>query len=107
MSENPRKKPDFLDLAKSQFAQIAAEFEKALETLKDPERRKQMTSSYLDLLQKGLTRAQDSVTKYQEKVAPHPKTAPEATPPPDFAAPTDHTPGPADPGPAPAGPSTS
>ena len=60
MSENPRKKPDFLDLAKSQFAQIAAEFEKASRPSRTPERRKQMTSSYLDLLQKGLTRAQDS-----------------------------------------------
>jgi chromosome condensin MukBEF ATPase and DNA-binding subunit MukB len=75
MSETPHKKPDFLEVAKHQFAQISAEFEKAMEALKDPERRKQMTSSYLDMLQKGLSRAQESVARYQEKVAPHPTTA--------------------------------
>ena len=75
MSETPHKKQDFLEVAKHQFAQISAEFEKALEALKDPERRKQLTSSYLDLLQKGLSRAQDSVARYQEKVAPHTTSA--------------------------------
>ena len=29
-----------------------------------------MTSSYLDMLQKGLSKAQESVAKYQEKIAP-------------------------------------
>jgi hypothetical protein len=72
MSETPHQKQDFIDLAKRQFAQIAAEFEKALETLKDPERRRQLTASYLDVLQKGLSRAQESVAKYQEKVATQP-----------------------------------
>ncbi len=75
MSETPHKKQDFLEVAKHQFAQISAEFEKALEALKDPERRKQLTSSYLDMLQKGLSRAQDSVARYQEKVAPHTTSA--------------------------------
>jgi hypothetical protein len=70
MSEKPHQKQDFLELAKRQFAQISAEFEKALDTLKDPERRKQMTASYLDMLQKGLSRAQESIARYQEKVAP-------------------------------------
>jgi len=74
MSDNPNKKQDFLDGAKHQFAQISAEFEKALEALKDPERRKQMTSSYLDMLQKGLVKAQESVANYQEKVSAHTKT---------------------------------
>jgi hypothetical protein len=77
MSENPYKKPDFLEVAKHQLAQIYAEFEKGLETLKDQERRKQLTSSYLDMLQKGLSKAQDSVAKYQEKIAPHPASEPE------------------------------
>jgi hypothetical protein len=76
VSETPRKKQDFLEVAKHQFAQISAEFEKALEALKDPERRKQLTSSYLDMLQKGLSRAQDSVARYQEKVVPHTTSAP-------------------------------
>lgn len=71
MSENPHQKPDFLEVAKHQIAQIAAEFEKALEAIKDPERRKQMTASYLEMLQKGLSKAQGSVAKYQEKIAPH------------------------------------
>jgi hypothetical protein len=75
MSETPHKKPDFLEVAKQQFAQISAEFEKALAALKDPERRKQLTSSYLDMLQKGLSRAQDSVARYQEKVAPRTTSA--------------------------------
>ena len=74
MSDNPNKKQDFLDGAKHQFAQISAEFEKALEALKDPERRKQMTSSYLDILQKGLVKAQESVANYQERVSAHTKT---------------------------------
>jgi hypothetical protein len=74
MSDNPNKKQEFLDGAKHQFAQISAEFEKALEALKDPERRKQMTSSYLDMLQKGLVKAQASVANYQEKVSAHTKT---------------------------------
>ena len=76
MSENHPKRQDFLEVAKHQFAQISAEFEKALEALKDQERRKQMTSSYLDLLQKGLSKAQESVAKYQEKIAPHTTTEP-------------------------------
>jgi chromosome segregation ATPase len=72
MSETPHQKQDFIELAKRQFAQISAEFEKALDTLKDPERRRQLTSSYLDVLQKGLSRAQEAVAKYQEKVATQP-----------------------------------
>jgi hypothetical protein len=76
MSETPPQKQDFIELAKRQFAQISAEFEKALETLKDPERRRQLTSSYLDVLQKGLSRAQESVAKYQEKLAPQPTEQP-------------------------------
>ena len=75
MSDHPHKKPDFLEVAKHQFAQISAEFEKALDAVKDQERRKQLTSSYLEMLQKGLSRAQESVTKYQEKVAAHPTAA--------------------------------
>jgi len=96
MSENPHKKQDFLEVARHQFAQISAEFEKALEALKDQERRKPMTSSYLDMLQKGLSKAQESVARYQVKVAPHTKTDPpqrasasdsSATPDPSAAAP--------------------
>src|SRR4051794_10312406 len=74
MSEQPHKKQDFLEGAKHQITQISAEFEKALEALKDPERRRQLTSSYLDMLQKGLAKAQEIVTNYQEKVAPPRKT---------------------------------
>jgi len=76
MSETPQQKQDFIELAKRQFAQLSAEFEKALDSLKDPERRRQLTSSYLDVLQKGLSRAQESVARYQEKVAPHPTEEP-------------------------------
>jgi hypothetical protein len=76
MSENPHKKQDFLEIAKHQFARISAEFEKALEVLKDPERRKQLTSSYLDMLQKGLSKAQESVAKYQDTIASQTVTAP-------------------------------
>jgi hypothetical protein len=84
MSDNPNKKQDFLDGAKRQFAQISAEFEKALETLKDPARRKQLTSSYLDMLQKGLVKAQESVANYQEKVSAHTKPdQPDSTPAPE------------------------
>jgi hypothetical protein len=78
MSENPHKKQDFLEVARHQLAHISAEFEKALDALKDQERRKQMTSSYLDMLQRGLSKAQESVAKYQEKVAPYAATEPPA-----------------------------
>lgn len=83
MSENPHKKQDFLEVAKHQLGQISAEFENALEALKDQERRKQLTSSYLDMLKKGLSKAQDSVAKYQERIAPRTTTEPPA----DVAAP--------------------
>lgn len=76
MSEGPHHKQDFIELAKRQFAQISAEFEKALDSLKDPERRRQLTSTYLDMLQKGLSRAQAGVAKYQEKVANPPTEEP-------------------------------
>ena len=79
MSETPQKKQDFLELAKHQFAQISAEFDKALETLKDPDRRRQLTSSYLDMLQKGLSRAQESVAKYQDKIAAQTTAEPAGT----------------------------
>ncbi len=68
MPDKPDKH-EFLDTAKQQFAQVSAEFEKAMAALKDPERRKDLTSSYLDVLQKGLARAQESVASYQEKFA--------------------------------------
>jgi hypothetical protein len=84
VSENPHQKPDFLEAAKHQIAQIAAEFEKALAAIKDPERRKQMTASYLEMLQKGLSKAQESVAKYQEKIAP-----PTISEPPEDASATD------------------
>jgi chromosome segregation ATPase len=82
MSETPQKKQDFLEQAKHQFAQLTAEFEKALDALKDPDRRRQLTSSYLDMLQKGLSRAQDSVAKYQDKIAAQtpPEPGPTGTP---------------------------
>ena len=76
MSETPHKKPDFLELAKHQLAQISAEVEKALEAVKDPDRPKELTASYLDMLQKGLSKAQDSVAKYQQKMAQTPSAAP-------------------------------
>jgi len=87
MSDNPHKKQDFLEVAKHQFAQASAEFEKALEALKDPARRKQMTSSYLDMLQKGLLKAQDSVARYQEKIVAHTKAGwPDSTSAPEASA---------------------
>jgi len=76
MSESPHKKQDFLDAAKHQFAQLSDEFQKALDTLKDPEHRKQVTSSYLDMLHKGLSKAQDAVAKYQDKIAAEPNADP-------------------------------
>jgi chromosome condensin MukBEF ATPase and DNA-binding subunit MukB len=87
MSEHPHKAQDFLEGAKHQLAQISAEFEKALGAVKDSERRKQMTSSYLELLQRGLAKAQESVAKYQEKIAPPATTElPEGAPEPDSSA---------------------
>jgi hypothetical protein len=100
MSENPHKKPDFLEVAKHQLAQISAEFEKALEALKDQERRKQLTSSYLDMLQKGLSKARDSVAKYQERLAPHTTTDPPGeAPAPDSSATRSEPPAQPEPGP--------
>ena len=98
MSETPPKKQDFLDLAKHQFAQISAEFEKALDALKDPERRRQLTASYIDMLQKGLSKAQESVAKYQDKIAPQTTAeAPSLAPAPDSSAAAPPTAGTPDP----------
>lgn len=69
MTENQQPKLDFLEAAKQQLTQILAEFDQAIEAVKDPERRRQATASALDKLQSGLARAQDSVAKYQEKLA--------------------------------------
>jgi hypothetical protein len=79
MSEHPEKK-DFIEAAKRQLAQIGAEFEKTFESLKDQDGRKRMAASYLDLLEQGLSKAQQSVAGYRERVAPHPTA--DATPPP-------------------------
>ena len=87
MSETPHKKQDFLELAKHQFAQISADFEKALDALKDPERRRQLTSSYLDMLQTGLSKAQEGVAKYQDKIASQPTERPVPAPDSSAAAP--------------------
>jgi hypothetical protein len=96
MSENPQNKPDFLEVARHQLAQLTAEFEKAVEAVKEPERRKQLTLSYLDMLQKGLSWAQDSVARYQEKIAPHPasESPSHASAPGPSATPTEPAPGP-------------
>jgi hypothetical protein len=48
-----------------------------------------MTSSYLDMLQKGLVKAQESVMNYQEKVSAHTKIPhPESEPTPPETPPT-------------------
>ena len=83
MSEHPEKK-DFIEAAKRQLAQISAEFEKTFENLKDPDGRKRMASSYLDLLEQGLSKAQHSVASYRERMAPNPTA--DAPPPPDAPA---------------------
>lgn len=98
MTENPQKKQDFLEAAKRQFAQVSAEFERGLDALKDPERRKEMASSYLDLLQSGLAKAQENLAKYQQRVAPQPKgdqpTEPQPSQPPRPAPPAGEAPSP-------------
>ncbi|MDQ2750191.1 MAG: hypothetical protein M3Y44_11815 [Actinomycetota bacterium] len=96
MSDGPYRKQEFLDGANHQFAQISAEFEKAATALKDPERRKDLPSSYFDILQKGLFKAQEGgVASYQEKVASRENTdrpdnpqAPEASGTPESTAAT-------------------
>lgn len=69
MSNMHGEKPDFLEAAKQQLTQILAEFDQAIDAIKDPERRRQVTESALDKLQGGLARAQESVAKYQAKLA--------------------------------------
>jgi hypothetical protein len=76
MPDYPRNKQDFLDATKHQLSQVSAEFDKALDTVKDPQRRRQLTASYIELLQKGLTRAQDSLGKYHDKLAAPPPAGP-------------------------------
>jgi hypothetical protein len=98
MTENPQKKQDFLEAARRQFAQVSAEFERGLDALKDPERRKEMASSYLDLLQAGLAKAQENLAKYQQRVAAQPKGDRPAEPqPPQPAQPTGEAPPPPQP----------
>ena len=44
MPEHPHNRQDFVDTARHQLAQISAELEKALDAVKDPQRRKQLTA---------------------------------------------------------------
>jgi phage shock protein A len=69
MTDGPNAKPDFFETAKQQLTQLMADVDHAIDAVKDPERRRQVTESALEKLQSGLARAQDSVAKYQEKVA--------------------------------------
>lgn len=69
MTDSNSPKPDLLESARQLLTQIVAEFDQALETVKDPERRRQATESALEKLQSALSTAQQSIAKYQDRIA--------------------------------------
>jgi hypothetical protein len=59
--------------ARHQLRSAANEFQRRLSAVKDPGRRTKLTNTYVELLQTNLAKAQQALTKYQDKNASHDK----------------------------------
>lgn len=64
------RKADLIAKARHQMAAITSEFQRGLSAVKDPEQRRQLTSAYLEMIQKYLAKAQDSLSSYRGKRQP-------------------------------------
>jgi molecular chaperone GrpE (heat shock protein) len=62
-----RKRRELLATAKQQLAAVTDEFQRGLKSVKSPQRRRRMTMAYVQLMQKTLAKAQQSLDKYQTK----------------------------------------
>jgi hypothetical protein len=71
--DEKRPREDQLIKARRQLRSATNEFQRRVSAVKDPVRRKRLTNAYVELLQKNLTKAQQALTKYQDKNAEHPK----------------------------------
>ena len=69
------KRQELLTRARRQLAATTQDFQRGLQSVRSPERRQQLTSAYLDLMQKYLDKAQQSLEKYQSKRRPAPPAA--------------------------------
>jgi hypothetical protein len=92
MSDSDGEKADLLAKAKKQMAAMADEFGKGLAAVKDPAKRNELTVAYLDIVQKYLAKAQETVAHSREKRQAHqsatdipPTMTPPSGPPGDVA----------------------
>jgi hypothetical protein len=66
-NDEERKRAELLAKARQQLAQATEEFQRGLAAVKDPARRKNLTLAYVQLMQKYLAKAQQSLDRYREK----------------------------------------
>jgi molecular chaperone GrpE (heat shock protein) len=68
--QEERTRKELLAKAKQQLAAVTDEFQRGLKSVKSPQRRQRMTMAYVQLMQKTLAKAQQSLDKYQTKRQP-------------------------------------
>jgi hypothetical protein len=64
------KRQELLTRARRQLAATTQDFQRGLQSVRSPERRQQLSSAYLDIMQKYLGKAQQTLEKYQSKRRP-------------------------------------
>jgi hypothetical protein len=72
---------DMITKARTQLAAVTKEFQRGLTTVKDPAQRRKLTDAYLDVVQKYLAKAQESLTHYRSKSQPAEPADADQTPP--------------------------
>ncbi len=60
---------DMVAKLRHQLESVTEEFQKGAGAIKDPARRRELTVSYIEMLQKYLARAQEGLDRYKEKHA--------------------------------------
>jgi alkanesulfonate monooxygenase SsuD/methylene tetrahydromethanopterin reductase-like flavin-dependent oxidoreductase (luciferase family) len=65
--DQDRGKSDMIAKARTQLAAVTKEFQHGLTTVKDPVQRRKLADNYLDVVQKYLAKAQDSLAHYRSK----------------------------------------
>jgi molecular chaperone GrpE (heat shock protein) len=65
--QEERTRKELLAKAKQQLAAVTDEFQRGLKSVKSPQRRQRMTMAYVQLMQKTLAKARQSLDKYQTK----------------------------------------
>ncbi len=67
-----RSPAERLAQARKQLAAATTEFQNAIAAVRDPTRRQDLTNSYVGLLQKALTSAQEGLDRYSQRRASRP-----------------------------------